>query len=44
MKKLMEISISRRSFMKGAAALGVGMAFTPNMVWDAEEKKLNVYN
>ena len=44
MKKLMEASISRRSFMKGAAALGVGMAFTPSMVWGAEEKKLNVYN
>ncbi len=36
--------ITRRSFVKRAAAFGVGMALAPSMVWSAEEKLLNVYN
>ena len=44
MKKLMQQPISRRSFIKGAAAVGVGLTFAPGMVWGAEEKQLNVYN
>ena len=44
MKRMMGRPISRRSFIKGAAAVGVGLTFAPAMAWSAEEKKLNVYN
>ena len=44
MKKMMQRPMSRRSFIKGAAAVGVGLTFAPGMVWGAEEKQLNVYN
>ncbi|MBC8193558.1 MAG: extracellular solute-binding protein [FCB group bacterium] len=44
MKKLMGRPITRRSFVKGAAAVGVGMVVAPSMVWGAEKKQLNVYN
>ena len=44
MKNLMGRPLTRRSFIKGATVLGVGMTFTPGIVWGAEEKRLNVYN
>lgn len=44
MNKLMGRPLTRRSFIKGATVLGVGMTFAPGMVWGAEEKRLNVYN
>lgn len=44
MNQLMGRPITRRSFVKSAAAFGVGMALAPSMVWSAEEKQLNVYN
>ena len=44
MKNLMGKPITRRSFVKGAAAMGVGMVLAPSMLWGAEEKQLNVYN
>ncbi|MCF8069399.1 MAG: spermidine/putrescine ABC transporter substrate-binding protein [Desulfobacterales bacterium] len=44
MKNFLGSSISRRKFLKGAAAFSVGVTFAPGMVWGAEEKKLNVYN
>jgi spermidine/putrescine transport system substrate-binding protein len=36
--------MTRRKFLKGATAFGVGMTFAPQLVWGAEEKKLNLYN
>ncbi len=36
--------LSRRSFLKGSAALGISLAIAPGVVWGAEEKRLNVYN
>ena len=44
MKNLMGRPITRRSFIKGTAAMGVGMALAPSMLWSAEDKQLNVYN
>ena len=44
MKSLLGSPITRRKFLKGATAFGIGMTFAPNLVWGAEEKKLNLYN
>ena len=44
MKSLVNSTMRRRRFQKGATALGVGMTFAPQLLWGAEEKKLNLYN
>jgi len=44
MKSFVGRPMTRRSFVKGAAAVTVGMALAPGMLWGAEEKQLNVYN
>ena len=44
MKKGSGWPITRRNFIKGTAALSIGMTLTPNLLWGAEEKKLNLYN
>ncbi len=44
MKPLLNSTITRRKFLKGVTAFGVGMTFAPQLVWGAEKKKLNLYN
>ena len=44
MKKFIEKPITRRSFLRSSAAVSIGVALAPGLVWGAEEKKLNVYN
>ncbi len=44
MKPLLNSPITRRKFLKGATAFGVGMTLAPQLVLGAEEKKLNLYN
>ena len=44
MKPLLSSTITRRKFLKGATAFGIGMTFAPQLVWGAKQKKLNLYN
>ena len=44
MKSLLKSAVTRRKFLKGATAFGVGMTLAPQLVWGAEKKKLNLYN
>ncbi len=44
MKPFLNSTITRRKFLKGVTAFGVGMTFAPQLVWGAEKKKLNLYN
>ena len=38
MKKIAGYPLSRRSFLKGSAAMGISVALAPGMVWERKRR------